>query len=538
MYAAFKAAREHVGQPTVILTHTIKGWTLGKDFEARNATHQMKKLTHDELKEFRDRLYLPIPDSELEKELPPYYHPGPDSDEIQYMKERRAALGGVLPRRVVRAKPLPQPPEATFEELRKGSGKQSVATTMAFVRLLKDLMKDPVIGDRFVPIIPDEARTFGMDSLFPTAKIYSSLGQTYEAVDRNLILSYKESEQGQILHEGISEAGAMGSVIAAGSSYATHGTHMIPVYVFYSMFGWQRTGDQMWAFGDQLGRGFLLGATAGRTTLAGEGLQHNDAHSQLLASVSEACVSYDPAWAYEISVIVKDALRRMYDSTPEHPDGENIFYYLTVYNEPYPQPPAPAVAGLDEGILRGLYRYAPAADPPSSPQRGEGPRAPRPAPGLGRGHAVGAARAAAAGRRLGGGGGRVVGHLVDRAAPRRAGLREAQPAAPGARRPRVPYVTSALSDAEGPVVAVSDWMRAVPDQIARWVPGTYTSLGTDGFGFSDTRPAARRFFNVDAESITLAVLSELARAGKVDRGLPAQAIARYKLDLPVSEALG
>ena len=340
VYAAFKAAREHVGQPTVILTHTIKGWTLGKDFEARNATHQMKKLTKDELKEFRDRLYLPISDEALEAELPPYYHPGPDSDEIRYMHERRAALGGMLPRRVVRAKPLAQPPASVFDEYRRGSGKQSVATTMAFVRILKDLMKDPVIGERFVPIIPDEARTFGMDSLFPTAKIYSPFGQTYEGVDRNLMLAYKESERGQMLHEGISEAGAMGSVIAAGSSYATHGTHMIPVYVFYSMFGWQRTGDQMWAMGDQLCRGFLLGATAGRTTLTGEGLQHNDGHSMLLASVSEACVSYDPAWAYEISVITRDALRRMYDSTPEHPDGEDIFYYLTVYNEPYPQPPA------------------------------------------------------------------------------------------------------------------------------------------------------------------------------------------------------
>ncbi len=262
VYAAFKAAREHVGQPTVILTHTIKGWTLGKDFEARNATHQMKKLTVAELKEFRDRLYLPISDAALEAELPPYYHPGPDSDEISYMQERRAALGGVLPRRVVRAKPLPQPPAAVFDEYRRGSGKQSVATTMAFVRILKDLMKDPVIGERFVPIIPDEARTFGMDSLFPTAKIYSPFGQTYEGVDRNLMLAYKESERGQMLHEGISEAGAMGSVIAAGSAYATHGTHMIPVYVFYSMFGWQRTGDQMWLLGDQMGRGFLLGATA------------------------------------------------------------------------------------------------------------------------------------------------------------------------------------------------------------------------------------------------------------------------------------
>jgi pyruvate dehydrogenase E1 component len=539
VYAAFKAAREHVGQPTVILTHTIKGWTLGKDFEARNATHQMKKLTVAELKEFRDRLYLPIPDSALEAELPPYYHPGPDSDEIQYMKERRAALGGVLPRRVVRAKPLPQPPDSVYEEYRKGSGKQSVATTMAFVRILKDLMKDPVIGDRFVPIIPDEARTFGMDSLFPTAKIYSPQGQTYEAVDRNLLLSYKESEQGQILHEGISEAGAMGSVIASGTSYATHGTHMIPVYVFYSMFGWQRTGDEMWALGDQLGRGFLLGATAGRTTLTGEGLQHNDGHSVLLASVSEACVSYDPAWAYEISVIMRDALRRMYDASPEHPDGENIFYYLTVYNEPYPQPAAPVVEGgptvLDEGILRGLYRFAEVQDLSSERPGATAPRARILASGVAMRQAIAAAELLA--RDWG------VAAEVWSATSWTELRRDALACEsynllhPGA-QPREPYVTSALASSDAPVVAVSDWMRAVPDQIARWVPAAYTSLGTDGFGFSDTRPAARRFFNVDAESITLAVLASLARSGGVDASLPAQAIAKYKLDLPVSEALG
>src|SRR3954466_4904068 len=274
VYAAFKSAREHVGQPTVILTHTIKGWTLGPDFEARNATHQMKKLTKAELKEFRDRLYLDIPDSALEADLPPYYHPGEDSDEIQYMRERRMALGGYLPKRQNRSKALKLPGDPVYAELKKGSGKQNVATTMAFVRLLKDLIKNEDIGARFVPIAPDEYRTFGMDSLFPSAKIYSPHGQTYEAVDRKLLLSYKESEQGQMLHEGISEAGAMGSAIAAGTSYATHGEHMIPIYIFYSMFGFQRTGDSIWALGDQMGRGFLLGATAGRTTLNGEGLQH------------------------------------------------------------------------------------------------------------------------------------------------------------------------------------------------------------------------------------------------------------------------
>jgi pyruvate dehydrogenase E1 component len=531
VYAAFKAAREHVGQPTVILTHTIKGWTLGKDFEARNATHQMKKLTKDELKEFRDRLYLPISDAALEADLPPYYHPGPDSDEIKYMQERRAALGGVLPRRVVRAKPLPQPPASVFDEYRRGSGKQLVATTMAFVRVLKDLMKDPVIGERFVPIIPDEARTFGMDSLFPTAKIYSPFGQTYEGVDRNLMLAYKESERGQMLHEGISEAGAMGSVIAAGSSYATHGTHMIPVYMFYSMFGWQRTGDQMWALGDQMGRGFLLGATAGRTTLTGEGLQHNDGHSQLLASVSEACISYDPAWAYEIAVITKDALRRMYDASPEHPDGENIFYYLTVYNEPYQQPPAPATDGLEEGILRGMYRYAPVT-PPSEAT----PRAQLLASGVAVPWALNAQRLLAEDWGVAADVWSVTSWTELR---RDAMAAETHNLLNPGTETRVPYVTTALSGAPGPVVAVSDWMRAVPDQIARWVPSpAYTSLGTDGFGFSDTRPAARRFFHVDAESIVLAVLSQLAKTGAVHPSLPAQAIKKYKLDLPVAEALG
>jgi pyruvate dehydrogenase E1 component len=373
-----------------------------------------------------------------------------------------------------------------------------------------------------------------MDSLFPTAKIYSPHGQTYEAVDRNLLLSYKESERGQILHEGISESGAMGSVIAAGSSYATHGTHMIPVYVFYSMFGWQRTGDQMWALGDQLGRGFLLGATAGRTTLTGEGLQHNDGHSLLLASVSEACVSYDCAWAYELAYVMRDALRRMYEATGEHPDGENIFYYLTVYNEPYPQPAEPAdfpggTAALEDGILRGLYPYALAA-----PESESAPRAQILASGVALRQAATAQEMLAADWGVSAG----VWSATSWTELRRDALaceswNMLNPGEPS----RVPYVTSALADAPGPVVAVSDWIKAVPDQIARWVPGTFTSLGTDGFGFSDTRAAARRFFRVDAESITVAVLWELARMGAVDADLPARAIAKYRLDLPVSEAL-
>jgi pyruvate dehydrogenase E1 component len=543
VYAAFKAATEHVGQPTVILAHTIKGWTLGPDFEARNATHQMKKLTVAELKEFRDRLYLEIPDSALEAELPPYYHPGEKSDEIQYMQERRAALGGYLPKRVVRAKPVTLPPDSVYEELRKGSGKQPIATTMAFVRLLKDLMRVPGIGERFAPIIPDEARTFGMDSLFPTAKIYDPHGQTYEAVDRTLLLSYKEAVKGQILHEGISEAGAMGSMIAAGTSYATHATQMIPVYIFYSMFGFQRTGDQMWALGDQLGRGFLLGATAGRTTLTGEGLQHNDGHSVLLASVSPACVAYDAAWAYELSYIVKDALRRMYGSTPEHPDGEDIFYYLTIYNEPYVQPAAPAdfpggAEELERGILRGLYRYADAPEVPAETagQNGndERPRAQILASGVGMRWALEAQRLLAEDWGVSA----EAWSATSWTELRRDALacEEFNMLQPDA-EPRVPYVTRALDGHPGPVVAVSDWIRAVPDQIARWVRGPYTSLGTDGWGFSDTRPAARRFFHVDAQSVTVAVLGQLAQLGEVKHEVVGQAITKYRLDLPVSDAL-
>ena len=544
VYAAFKAAQEHVGQPTVILAHTIKGWTLGPDFEARNATHQMKKLTVTELKDFRDRLYLEIPDAALEAELPPYYHPGEKSDEIQYMRERRAALGGYLPRRVVRARPLELPGDQAYGELRHGSGKQAVATTMAFVRLLKDLMKDPQIGSRFVPIIPDEARTFGMDSLFPTAKIYSPFGQTYEGVDRNLLLSYKESVKGQILHEGISEAGAMASVAAAGTAYATHGTPMIPIYIFYSMFGFQRTGDQMWSLGDQLGRGFLLGATAGRTTLAGEGLQHNDGQSMLLSSVSPACVSYDCAWAYELSHVVRDGLRRMYGSTPEHPGGEDIFYYLALYNEPYVQPGEPedyegGSDALDEAILRGLYRYAAAPQPPEDGEAGEADGRERPrarifASGVALRWALEAQRLLAEDWNVSA----EAWSATSWTQLRRDALacEEWNMLHPDD-EDRVPYVTRALAGRPDPVVAVSDWLRAVPDQIARWVPASFTSLGTDGWGFSDTRPAARRFFHVDAESITVAVLSQLARLGEVKPEVVGQAIARYRLDLDVSEAL-
>ncbi len=527
VFAAFKAAREHVGQPTVILAKTIKGWTL-ESFEGRNATHQMKKLSAADLKAFRDRLYLPITDKQLEADLPPYYHPGEKSDEIAYMKERRATLGGALPKRVVRAKPLQLPGDKAYAELRSGSGKQQVATTMAIVKLFKDLMKDKEIGPRFVPIIPDEARTFGLDAIFPTAKIYSPHGQEYDAVDRDMLLSYKESTTGQILHEGISEAGSTASLIAAGTSYATHGVPMIPFYIFYSMFGFQRTGDQYWQFADQLGRGFVLGATAGRTTLTGEGLQHADGHSLLLASTNPAAVAYDPAYSFEIAHIVKEGLRRMYGEPAAHRDdadsgqgglGEDVFFYLTIYNEPINQPAEPENVDV-EGIVRGMHLYSPALGVDGRP------RAQILASGVGVPWALRAQE--------------LLGQdwNVDADVWSVTSWNELRRDAVGCEEhnllhldeeDRVPYVTTKLENAPGPVVAVSDWMRAVPDQIARWVPGDYTSLGTDGFGFADTRGAARRFFHVDAESTVVAVLRELARRGEVKPEAPRQAMEKYQL---------
>ncbi|SNR72200.1 pyruvate dehydrogenase E1 component [Haloechinothrix alba] len=525
VYAAFHAAREHTGQPTVILAHTIKGWTLGPDFEARNATHQMKKLTEDELKTFRDRLYLPISDAALEQDLPPYYHPGEDSEEMQYLRQRRNELGGYLPRRVVRPKPLTLPGDDAYAKLRSGSGTGAVATTMAFVRQLQELMNDEGIGYRFVPIIPDEARTFGMDSLFPKGGIYSPQGMTYHGVDADMLLSWQESGSGQVLHEGISEAGGMGSAIAAGTSYATHGEPMIPVYIFYSMFGFQRTGDFMWAMGDQLGRGFLVGATAGRTTLNGEGLQHQDGHSPLLAAAHPACVHYDPAWGYELSCIVRDGLSRMYGSTENHPHGEDIYYYLTVYNEPYRQPPEPESddGQLERRILRGMYRYQ-QADPGEGNGSGERPRAHVLASGVAMPVALRAQRLLADDCGVAAD----VWSVTSWNELRRDAVDcEEWNHRSGSAQRRVPYVTSALGDEQGPVVAVSDFMRAVPDQIAPWVPNSYTSLGTDGYGLSDTRGALRRHFRIDAESITLAVLGMLEQAGDLEHGARARAAARY-----------
>ncbi|TMM35841.1 MAG: pyruvate dehydrogenase (acetyl-transferring), homodimeric type [Actinobacteria bacterium] len=530
LYAAYHAAVNHTGQPTVILAKTVKGWTLGSHFEGRNATHQMKKLTLDDLKGFRDRLYLDIPDSALEENpyLPPYYHPGTDNDEIQYLQERRRALGGYLPSRRTTFPSVALPPSSAYADVKRGSGKQKVASTMAFVRLLKDLMKDKEFGKRWVPIIPDEARTFGMDSLFPTAKIYSPHGQNYTPVDRELFLSYKEAVTGQILHEGINEAGSVASFTAAGSSFATHGEPMIPLYIFYSMFGFQRTADGLWAAADQMARGFLLGATAGRTTLNGEGLQHEDGHSHLIAATNPAVIAYDPAFAFEIAHIVEDGLRRMYGERPE-----DIYYYLTVYNEPIVQPAEPS--GLDvDGLLRGLYRYSPA--------RSLGDHAPR-AQLLASGSGMQWALKAQTLLAQDWGVAADVWSATSWTELRRDAVEaeEHNLLHPGD-QPRVPFVTATLADQPGPVVAVSDFMRAVPDLISRWVPGDYTSLGTDGFGMSDTRHALRRHFHVDGETIAVATLRQLARRGAVAEGVPAEAAQKYAIEdvlaAPVGETGG
>ncbi|MGH3739028.1 MAG: pyruvate dehydrogenase (acetyl-transferring), homodimeric type [Micromonosporaceae bacterium] len=517
LYAAYQSAIEHTGQPTVILAKTIKGWTLGSHFEARNATHQMKKLKTDDLKQFRDRLYLDIPDEALDPVLPPYVKPKPE--EYEYLMERRKALGGPVPSRNRTVIPLNLPPKETYADLKKGSGKQKVATTMAFVRLVKDLIKDKETGHRWVPIIPDEARTFGMDSLFPTAKIYSPHGQNYLAVDRQLLLTYKEATTGQILHEGINEAGSVASFTAAGTSYATHGEPMIPLYIFYSMFGFQRTGDGFWAAADQMTRGFVMGATAGRTTLNGEGLQHQDGHSLLLAATNPAAVAYDAAWAYELAYLVEDGLRRMYGEKPE-----DIFYYLTVYNEPIAQPAQPDDLDV-EGLLRGIYRYA-RAEERFGAVADTAPRAQLLSSGTGMQWALRAQELLAEDWGVAAD----VWSVTSWTELRRDAVQaeEHNLLHPEA-EPRLPYVTHKLNGAPGPVVASSDWMRAVPDLISRWVPGDYTSLGTDGFGASDTRGALRRHFHVDAESITVATLRELARRGEVPPELAVQAAKKYDL---------
>ena len=515
LYAAYQSSMNHKGQPTVILAKTIKGWTLGSHFEGRNATHQMKKLKLEDLKSLRDRLYLEIDDEKLDEKLPPYFHPGKESPEFQYMMEKRAELGGSVPKRRSKSKPLPQPQDSDFAVMTRGSGAQEIATTMAFVRLLKDLAKVEGLGHRIVPIIPDEARTFGMDSLFPTMKIYSPHGQQYLAVDRELMLSYKESTSGVILHEGINEAGSTASFTAVGTSYSTHDEPMIPVYIFYSMFGFQRTGDAFWAAADQMARGFVMGATAGRTTLNGEGLQHEDGHSQLLASTNPAVVAYDPAFAYELGHIVKDGLKRMYGE-----DSENIYYYLTVYNEPYVQPAEPE--NLDvEGLLKGIYLYSKAKK-----QRRAKRQVNLLASGVALNWALKAQDLLASDWKISAN----VFSVTSWNELRRDGLEVDRHNLLNPLNKKSAYLTTKLKNYKGSVLAVSDFMRTVQDQISPWVLQNFASLGTDGFGLSDTRGALRRHFKVDAESIVVATLSQLANQGKISPKVVMKAIEKYELN--------
>ena len=516
IYAAYKAAMEHKGQPTVILAKTIKGYGLGKSFEGRNATHQMKKLTLDNLKGFRDELRIPISDAQLEADpyQPPYFHPGQDAPEIQYMHERRRELGGYLPERRSKYVSFDLPGDKTYEIAKAGSGTQAVATTMAFVRLLKDLLRDGEFGKRIVPIIPDEARTFGMDAFFPTAKIYNPKGQHYISVDRDLLLSYKESEAGQILHPGINEAGSIAAFTAAGTSYATHGQPTIPIYVFYSMFGFQRTADSIWAASDQMARGFMIGATAGRTTLTGEGLQHADGHSPVIASTNSAVITYDPAYGYEIGHIMRHGIDRMYGGTHSDP---NVIFYITVYNEPIVQPAEPENVDVD-GILRGIHRI--------SRNEASGQKAQILASGV----AVPWAYEAQELLLNDWGVSADIWSVTSWVELRRDGLKcdEAKFLRPNEEAP-IPYITNKLAMSEGPVLGVSDYMHAVPDMIRNWVPGDYATLGADGFGFSDTRAAARRAFKIDGPSIVVRVLEQLVAQGKLDPSVPQQAIDRYQL---------
>ena len=508
VYAAYWYATRHKGAPTAILAQTVKGWALGPSVEARNVTHQAKKMSIEELKIFRDRLELPISDAHLED--PPYYHPGMDAPEIRYMLERRRALGGPMPKRVVRAVRVPLPDASAFAEFPKGSGQAAASTTMAFTRLLRNLARDRAIGRRIVPIIPDEARTFGMDPLFKEMGIYSPLGQRYTPVDAETLLPYREATDGQLIEEGITEAGSMATFTAAGTSYATTGEPMIPFYVFYSMFGFQRTMDQIWAFGDARGRGFLMGATAGRTTLNGEGLQHEDGHSHVLAGALPNIRAYDPAFAYETALIVREGLRRMLEQ------NEDIFYYITLYNENYPMPAMPD--GVEDGVLRGLYLFR------------KGVEGRRRVTLLGSGPILMEALRAQ----------QLLQDRYDVAADvwsvtsyqllRNEALEvERWNRLHPEEEPRRPFVAEQLGG-RGPIVAASDYMKIVPDQIARWAGQPFVSLGTDGFGRSDTREALRRHFEIDAEHVTVAALHSLAQAEQFSPAEVAAAIRQHGID--------
>lgn len=512
VYAAYKAAVENTGSPTVILAKTIKGYGLGEAGEGKNITHQQKKLNEEELKRFRTRFYIPITDREIRRA--PFYRPAPDSPEMKYLCERRDALGGPVPKRIVRAKPLENIPERVFEEFKKASGpKRKVATTMVIVHMLSRLMRDRDIGDLIVPIVPDEARTFGMEALFRQVGIYSSVGQLYEPVDADTLLYYKEAKDGQILEEGITEAGSMSSFIAAGTAYSTHGINTIPFFIYYSMFGFQRIGDLIWAAADMKCRGFMVGGTAGRTTLAGEGLQHQDGNSHHFAYAYPNLKAYDPAFSYEIAVIVRDGIKRMYQ------DGEEIFYYITVMNERYVQPAMPE--GVEEGIIKGMYRFA------SSELKNSGKKV----------HLFGS--------------GAIMNEVLWAREVLESGYgvptdvwsitsykelyQDAKEAErwnrlnPGEKR-RKSYISECMEGADGVFVAATDYLKSLPDSISSYFPKPLVSLGTDGFGRSDTREALRDFFEVDYRHIAVAALSELAREGRIDEETVSEAISEFGID--------
>jgi len=511
IYNAYKSAVEHRGAPTVILARTIKGYGLGEAGEGKNITHQQKKMNEEELRAFRTRFGIPLSDDDVART--PFYRPAEDSVEMKYMKARRKALGGYVPSRRNRSQPLASVPSEPFEEFLKGTEGRKASTTMVFVRLLSKLLRDKDLGSLVVPIVPDEARTFGMEALFRQVGIYSHAGQVYEPVDMDTLLYYKEASDGQILEEGINEAGSLSSFIAAGTSYATHGVNTIPFFIFYSMFGFQRIGDLIWAAADSRTRGFMLGGTSGRTTLAGEGLQHQDGNSHLLAYPVPNLVSYDPAFAYEIAVIIQDGIRRMYV------DQESVFYYLTVMNEQYAMPEMPE--GVQDGILKGLYRFRATSKPDAKLRAqllGSGAILPE---------VIKAQEILESKYNVGADVWSVTsygelyrdGHACER-------WNMLHPA----KLARVPYVTQCLAKAPGVLVAASDYVKALPDSIDRWLPRPLAALGTDGFGRSESRAALRDFFEVDYRYVILATLTALARDGKIDASVVEQAIQTHTVD--------
>jgi pyruvate dehydrogenase E1 component len=510
VYNAYKAAAEHTGQPTVILARTIKGYGLGEAGEGKNITHQQKKMNESDLRSFRTRFGIPISDEEIAEA--PFYRPADDSPELQYMRERRKVLGGFVPSRVVHVEPLNAPIEPIFEEFYKGTAGRKASTTMVFVRVLSQLLRNKEIGDLVVPIVPDEARTFGMESLFRAVGIYAHAGQKYEPVDMDTLLYYKEAKDGQILEEGITEAGSVSSFIAAGTAYANYGVNTIPFFIFYSMFGFQRVADLIWAGADSRMRGFLLGATAGRTTLAGEGLQHQDGQSHVYSLATPTCLSYDPAYAYELAVIIQDGIRRMYR------DQENVFYYLTVMNEQYEMPAMPE--GAREGILKGIYRFSKAVNGKAKAR----------AQLLGSGTILNEVRGAATLLEKYGVAADVWSVTSYNELYREAHACDRWNMLNPAAKPRVPYVTQCLSDTRGAIVAASDYLKVLPASIDRWMPRHVRSLGTDGFGRSEARKELREFFEVESRYIALAALAELAQNGEIDQKVVAQAIKDLGID--------